>query len=165
MTAQAGETGSQARGDERPARDAFRHFQRIPTRWMDNDAYAHVNNVVYYAWFDTVVNEHLIREGGLDIARSPAIGLVVETHCRFFAPITFPDAVDAGMAVTRLGRSSVTYAIGLFREGDGAAAAAGRFVHVWVDRATRRPVDIPPRVRAALAPLVVADASPAASVS
>jgi acyl-CoA thioester hydrolase len=165
MTAQAGETGSQARGDERPARDAFRHFQRIPTRWMDNDAYAHVNNVVYYAWFDTVVNEHLIREGGLDIARSPAIGLVVETHCRFFAPITFPDAVDAGMAVTRLGRSSVTYAIGLFREGDGAAAAAGRFVHVWVDRATRRPVDIPPRVRAALAPLVVADASPTASVS
>jgi acyl-CoA thioester hydrolase len=155
MTARAGATVSPARDDARPARDAFRHFQRIPTRWMDNDAYAHVNNVVYYAWFDTVVNEHLIREGGLDIAHSPAIGLVVETHCRFFAPLAFPDAVDAGMAVTRLGRSSVAYAIGLFREGDDAAAAAGRFVHVWVDRATRRPVDIPARIRAALASLVV----------
>jgi acyl-CoA thioester hydrolase len=164
MTAQPGERAPQASDDERPARDAFRHFQRIPTRWMDNDAYAHVNNVVYYAWFDTVVNEHLIRAGGLDITRSPAIGLVVETHCRFFAPLAFPDAVEAGIAVTRLGRSSVTYAIGLFREGDAAAAAAGRFVHVWVDRASRRPVDIPERVRAALEPLVV-DVSPPASAS
>jgi acyl-CoA thioester hydrolase len=164
MTARPAEEPPGARDDARPLRGAFRHFQRIPTRWMDNDAYAHVNNVVYYAWFDTVVNEHLIRAGGLDIAHSPAIGLVVETHCRFFAPLAFPDAVDAGMAVTRLGRSSVTYAIGLFREGDGAAAAAGRFVHVWVDRASRRPVDIPARVRAALAPLVV-DASPPASAS
>jgi acyl-CoA thioester hydrolase len=160
MTTRAGETTSSTRDDTRPTRDAFRHFQRIPTRWMDNDAYAHVNNVVYYAWFDTVVNEHLIREGGLDIAHSPAIGLVVETHCRFFAPLAFPDAVDAGMAVTRLGRSSVTYSIGLFREDDDAAAAAGRFVHVWVDRAARRPVDIPACIRAALAPLVVDAASP-----
>jgi acyl-CoA thioester hydrolase len=164
MTARAGEAAPQAHSDERPVRDAFRHYQRIPTRWMDNDAYAHVNNVVYYAWFDTVVNEHLIRAGGLDITRSPAIGLVVETHCRFFAPLAFPDAVDAGMAVTRLGRSSVAYAIGLFREGDAAAAAVGRFVHVWVDRTSRRPVDIPAPVRAALVPLVV-DASLPASAS
>jgi acyl-CoA thioester hydrolase len=164
MTARLDERASPARDDGRPARAAVRPVQRIPTRWMDNDAYAHVNNVVYYAWFDTVVNEHLVREGGLDIAHSPAIGLVVETHCRFFAPLAFPDAVDAGMAVTRLGRSSVTYAIAIFREGAAAAAAAGRFVHVWVDRASRRPVDIPEQVRAALVPLVV-DASPPASAS
>ncbi|HEV8502658.1 MAG TPA: thioesterase family protein [Casimicrobiaceae bacterium] len=139
----------------RPTRSAFRHFQRIATRWMDNDAYAHVNNVVYYAWFDTVVNEHLIRAAGLEIERATAIGLVVETQCQYFVPLTFPDAVEAGLAVTRLGRSSVTYALGIFREGDAAAAAAGRFVHVWVDRVTRRPVDVPPAVRAAVAPLVV----------
>ncbi|MEP7062305.1 MAG: thioesterase family protein [Betaproteobacteria bacterium] len=138
---------------EAPARAAFRHFLRIPTRWMDNDSYAHVNNVVYYAFFDTVVNEHLIRAAGLDIERSPVIGLVVETQCRFFAPLSFPDVIDAGMAVEQLGHSSVVYTIGLFREGDAIAAAQGRFVHVWVDRATRTPVDVPARVRAALAPL------------
>ncbi|HEY7902985.1 MAG TPA: thioesterase family protein [Casimicrobiaceae bacterium] len=143
-------------GAPRPTREAFRHFQRIATRWMDNDPYAHVNNVVYYAWFDTVVNEHLIRAAGLEIERAPAIGLVVETQCRYFAPLAFPDGVEAGLAVTRLGRSSVTYALGIFREGEAAAAAAGRLVHVWVDRATRRPVDVPPPVRAAIAPLVVA---------
>jgi acyl-CoA thioester hydrolase len=141
----------------RPTRAAFRYFQRIATRWMDNDPYAHVNNVVYYAWFDTVVNEHLIRAAGLEIGRARSIGLVVETQCRYFVPLAFPDAVEAGLAVTRLGRSSVTYALGIFREGDAAAAAAGRFVHVWVDRATRRPIDVPTPVRAALAPLVVAD--------
>ncbi len=141
---------------EVPRRDAYRLFLRVPTRWMDNDSYAHVNNVVYYAYFDTVVNEHLIREGGLDIAHSRAIGLVVETHCRFFAPLSFPDVLDAGLCVTRLGHSSVAYAIGLFREGDASAAASGRFVHVWVDRETRVPVDVPPRIRVALAPLCVA---------
>jgi acyl-CoA thioester hydrolase len=154
MTATVVAGGARAAHDP-PTRAAFRHFLRIPTRWMDNDSYAHVNNVVYYAYFDTVVNEHLIREGGLDIERAPAIGLVVETHCRFLAPLAFPDVIDAGMAVTRLGRTSVTYAIALFREGDDRPAAAGRFVHVWVDRATRRPIDVPARVRAALAPLVV----------
>jgi acyl-CoA thioester hydrolase len=140
--------------DDAPLRAAYRRFLRIPTRWMDNDSYAHVNNVVYYAYFDTVVNEHLIRDGGLDIEHSPAIGLVVETQCRFFTPLSFPDVIDAGLAVVRLGTSSVVYAIGLFREDDAAAAASGRFVHVWVDRATRKPVDVPPSVRAALAPLV-----------
>ena len=124
---------------------------------MDNDSYAHVNNVVYYSYFDTVVNEHLIREGGLDIERSPVIGLVVETQCRFLAPLSFPDVIDAGIAVQRLGNSSVTYAIGLFRENEATAAAVGRFVHVWVDRATRKPRSVPDRVRAALLPLVTGE--------
>jgi len=136
-----------------PVRADFTHFLRIPTRWMDNDAYGHVNNVVYYAYFDTIVNEHLVREAGLDIARSPAIGVVAETACRFFRGLAFPDPVDAGMRVTRIGRSSVEYAIGLFAAQDDDAAAAGRFVHVWVDRASRRPVAIPEPVRAALARL------------
>ena len=121
---------------------------------MDNDTYGHVNNVTYYSYFDTVVNEHLIRAGGLDIVASPAIGIVAETACRFHASLSFPETIDAGLVVTRLGRSSVAYRIGLFRQGDDAPAATGRFVHVWVDRATQRPVDIPPRIRAALEPLV-----------
>lgn len=136
-----------------PRRADFRHFLRLGTRWMDNDAYGHINNVVYYAYFDTVVNEHLIRRGGLDIERSPAIGVVVETGCRFYRALAFPAPIDAGMRVERLGRSSVDYAIGLFGGDDDAAAAAGRFVHVWVDRASRRPTAIPARVRAALASL------------
>jgi len=141
--------------DERPPRSAYRHFLAIPTRWMDNDSYGHVNNVTYYSYFDTAVNEHLIRAGGLDIAGSPAIGVVAETSCRFHASLSFPETIDAGLAVTRLGRTSVTYRIGLFRQGEDTPAATGRFVHVWVDRATQRPVDLPPRVRAALEPLVV----------
>ena len=135
-------------------RSAYRHFLAIPTRWMDNDSYGHVNNVTYYSYFDTAVNEHLVREGGLDIAASPVIGVVAETACRFHASLTFPDVVDAGLVVERLGRSGVTYRIGLFRQGEDAPAATGRFVHVWVDRATQKPVDIPPRIRTALAPLV-----------
>jgi acyl-CoA thioester hydrolase len=133
----------------------YRRFLSIPTRWHDNDAYGHVNNVVYYSYFDTVVNEHLINVAGLDIASDPSIGLVVETTCHFHRALTFPDVVEAGMRVEWLGNSSVVYAIGLFRRGDAEAAATGRFVHVWVDRATRRPVRVPERVRAALAPLVV----------
>ena len=136
-------------------RSAYPAFLAIPTRWMDNDVYGHVNNVPYYSYFDTVVNEHLVREGGLDIARAPAIGVVVETACRFHKPITFPDVVDAGMRVVAIGRSSVRYEIGLFRQGDDDAAAAGRFVHVWVDREVRRPVRVPERIRAALEPLRV----------
>ncbi len=135
---------------ERPGRDAYRRWLAIPTRWHDNDAYGHVNNVVYYAYFDTVVNEHLINAAGLDIAEDPVVGLVVETTCRYHRPLSFPDVVDAGLRVERLGRSSVTYAIGLFRAGDDEAAASGRFVHVWVDRATQRPVPVPARIRAAL---------------
>ena len=135
---------------ERPGRDAYRRWLAIPTRWHDNDAYGHVNNVVYYAYFDTVVNEHLINAAGLDIAEDPVVGLVVETTCRYHRPLSFPDVVDAGLRVERLGTSSVTYAIGLFRAGDDEAAASGRFVHVWVDRATQRPVPGPARIRAAL---------------
>ena len=138
-----------------PGRSDFPHFLPIATRWMDNDSYGHVNNVVYYSYFDTVVNEHLIRAAGLDIRTSPVIGLVVETRCTFHRSLSFPETVDAGLAVRALGRTSVTYAIGLFRQGDAQAAAVGHFVHVWVDRATDRPVPVPDGVRAALAPLLV----------
>jgi acyl-CoA thioester hydrolase len=115
-----------------------------------------VNNVTYYSYFDTVVNEHLIDAGGLDIVGDPVVGYVVETQCLYRKPLTFPDTVDAGMRVVKLGTSSVTYEIGIFRQGDDDAAATGRFVHVWVDRRTQRPAPIPPRIRAALEPLVVA---------
>jgi acyl-CoA thioester hydrolase len=135
----------------------YRHFLAIPTRWMDNDSYGHVNNVTYYSYFDTAVNEHLIRAGGLDIANDPIVGYVVETSCRYRKPLTFPETVDAGLSVMRLGTSSVTYEIGIFRSGDDDAAATGRFVHVWVDRATQRPAPIPPGIRAALEALVTGD--------
>jgi len=119
---------------------------------MDNDVYGHVNNVTYYSYFDTVVNEHLVRAGGLDIRNGPAIGIVVETACRFHKPLSFPDVIDAGLRVAGIGRSSVRYEIGLFRQGDDSAAATGRLVHVWVDRAQRHPVDVPAAIRRALEP-------------
>ena len=138
-------------GREAPERrDRYRHFLEIPTRWMDNDVYGHVNNVVYYSYFDTVVNGYLISSGSLDIERSPIIGLVVETQCRFFKPIAFPDTVHAGVRVARLGNSSVRYEIGLFRNDESAAAAQGHFVHVYVDRETRRPAGLPEEMREAL---------------
>ena len=137
------------------SRAGYRHFLAIATRWMDNDNYGHVNNVTYYSYFDTVVNEHLIRCGGLDIERDPVVGYVVEGGCRFQKPLAFPETIDAGLRVVRLGTTSVTYAIGIFRQGDDEPAATGRFVHVWVDRATGRPAPIPPRIRLALEPLVV----------
>jgi acyl-CoA thioester hydrolase len=137
-------------------RARYRRFVAIPTRWMDNDTYGHVNNVTYYSYFDTAVNEHLIRDGGLDIREGPAVGLVVETMCRFHRSLTFPDVVDAGLVVTHLGRSSVRYEIGLFRQGDEEPAATGYFVHVWVDRATQRPIPVPEPIRAALEPLTAA---------
>ena len=136
-------------------RTGYRSFLTVPTRWMDNDAYGHVNNVTYYSYFDTAVNEHLIRAGGLDIRGAPAIGLVVETFCRFHKSLTFPDVVDVGLRVRKLGRSSVTYEIGLFRQGDDDPAATGHFVHVWVDRATGRPTPVPSVVRSALQALLV----------
>jgi acyl-CoA thioester hydrolase len=136
-------------------RTSYLSFLAVPTRWMDNDAYGHVNNVTYYSYFDTAVNEHLIRAGGLDIRGAPAIGLVVETFCRFHKSLTFPDVVDVGLRVRKLGSSSVTYEIGLFRQGDDDAAATGHFVHVWVDRATGRPTPVPPAVRTALQGLLV----------
>lgn len=131
----------------------YHYFLAIPTRWMDNDSYGHVNNVTYYSYFDTVVNEHLIRIGGLDPANDPVVGYVVESTCRYRKALTFPETVDAGISVVRLGTSSVTYEIGIFRQDDEEAAATGRFVHVWVDKATQRPVPIPPRIRTALEPL------------
>jgi acyl-CoA thioester hydrolase len=137
------------------SRAAYRAFLTIPTRWMDNDTYGHVNNVMYYAYFDTVVNEHLVRSANLDIRRGDAIGIVVETACRFHKPLSFPEIIDAGMRVARVGHSSVTYEIGLFRAEEGEAAATGRFVHVWVDRERRRPIEVPATVRDALAPLHV----------
>jgi acyl-CoA thioester hydrolase len=135
---------------ERPARAAFRHFQAITSRWADNDAYGHVNNVVFYEWFDTVVNTWLIANDVLDVAKSPTINLVVETSCRYFESVTYPETVEAAMAVERLGTSSVTYAVAIFRQGCELAAAEGRFVHVTVDRETRRPAAIPAAMRAAL---------------
>jgi acyl-CoA thioester hydrolase len=138
-----------------PTRAHYRHFLRIPTRWMDNDRYGHVNNVVYYSYFDTAVNEHLIREGGLDIDLDPVVAYVVETACRFHRPVAFPDTVEAGLAVRRLGRSSVAYDVAIFAGAVDAPAASGRFVHVWVDRVAGRPAPIPDRIRRALLPLVV----------
>ena len=137
----------------RPApenRNAYRHFQSIPTRWMDNDVYGHVNNVVYYSYFDTVVNQYLIEQHVLNIEASKVIGLVVETQCQYFASITFPDVVHAGLRVAKLGNSSVRYEIGLFRNDEQAASAQGYFIHVYVDRATRRAISLPADMRAAL---------------
>ncbi len=131
-------------------RAAYRHFLPIQTRWMDNDAYGHVNNVVYYSWFDTVVNEYLIRSGVLDIESSEVIGLVVETRCHYFRELAFPQRVTAGLRVTRAGNSSVRYEIGLFGTDDDDASAQGYFVHVYVDRATRRPAQLPTALRQAL---------------
>jgi acyl-CoA thioester hydrolase len=135
-------------------RAAFPHFRAITTRWMDNDVYGHVNNVQYYSFFDTVVNGYLIAQGALDPVSSDVIGLVVETQCNYFAPLSFPQGVDAGLRVAHLGTSSVRYEVGLFAQGDEAAAAQGHFVHVYVDRATRRPVALPQLLKDALAPLM-----------
>lgn len=134
-------------------RQTYKHFQAISTRWMDNDAYGHVNNVVYYSYFDTVVNQYLMEKGVLEIGSSPVIGLVVETACQYFSPIAFPDTVHAGLRVGKLGRSSVRYEVGIFRNDEALASAQGHFVHVYVDRASQRPVPLPPALRAALEPL------------
>ena len=131
-------------------RSTYRHFLSIPTLWMDNDVYRHVNNVVYYSFFDTAVNHYLIVENVLDIERSSVIGLVVETACQYFAPIAFPDRVEAGLRVAKLGNSSVRYEVGIFRSGEQSASAQGHFVHVYVDRATQRPTPLPEALRRAL---------------
>ena len=137
------------------ARDAYRLFRPITTRWDDNDAYGHVNNVRYYAYFDTAVNSWLVEQGLLDINGSATISLVVETGCRFYAPLAFPQPIETGLAIVKLGTSSVTYAIGVFGEGEDSAAAAGHFTHVHVDRQSRRPVPIGGRMRQALSTLLV----------
>jgi acyl-CoA thioester hydrolase len=134
-------------------RDEFRVLRAITTRWHDNDHYGHVNNVVYYAYFDTAVNGYLIEASGVDVRSLPAIGIVAETSCRFLGELSFPDTVHAGLALEKLGRSSVIYRIGLFRNAEAEPAALGRFVHVYVDARTRRPVAIPSPVRAALSAL------------
>jgi acyl-CoA thioester hydrolase len=136
-------------------RSDYRVFRPIPTRWMDNDHYGHVNNVVYYSYFDTAVNGWLIDATGTDIRDLPAIGLVVETSCRFLAPLSFPDQLELGLAVEKLGRSSIIYRIGIFRVGEAAAAATGRFVHVYVDSRTRQAIAMPDVIRNAAATLVV----------
>ena len=131
-------------------RDAYRVFRTITTRWMDNDQYGHVNNVVYYSWFDTAVNAHLIEQGVLDTASGTTIGLVVETQCQYFESLAFPQNVEAGIRVAHIGSSSVRYEVGLFAEGAPLTAAKGHFVHVYVDRATQRPVPLPTALKQVL---------------
>src|SRR5690348_17189697 len=138
---------------EQERRADYPRLLAIPTRWMDNDVYLHVNNVVYYSYFDTVINRYLIEEGGLDIQASSIIGIAVETLCRFRKSFAFPEIVDAGLRVGHLGNSSVRYEIGLFGGGEDEARAEGHFVHVFVERATNKPVPIPARMREALARL------------
>lgn len=135
-------------------REQYPHLTVLDTRWMDNDAYGHVNNVVYYSFFDTVVNRWLIEQGLLEIGSSASIALVVETECRFFRSLTFPDRVTAGLRVAHIGTSSVRYEIAVFRNDDDVAAAAGHFVHVYCDRTSRRPMSMPDAVRQAAATLL-----------
>ena len=134
-----------------PRRRAFTALRPIPTRWMDNDHYGHVNNVAYYSFFDTAVNGFLIDATGTDIRDLPAIGIVAESSCTFLSAISFPDTIHAGLAIEKLGTKSIVYRIALFRGDDDAACAVGRFVHVYVDRDTRRPVEIPSVIKDALA--------------
>ncbi|MEP0338967.1 MAG: thioesterase family protein [Alphaproteobacteria bacterium] len=136
-------------------RAAYPHILPIQTRWMDNDIYGHVNNVTYYSYFDTVVNSYLIDVGGLDIHDGTVVGFAVETTCRFFKPVAFPEQLAAGLRVGKLGNSSVRYEIAIFKDGEDTAAAAGHFVHVFVDRRTDRPTPVPAAIRAALEKLVV----------
>ncbi len=136
-------------------RQAYRHYTPLATRWMDNDAYGHLNNVVYYSLFDTAVNRYLIEAGALDIHRGTTIGLVVETHCNYFASVEFPQTVEAGLRVAHRGSSSVRYEIGIFAEGEALCAARGHFVHVYVDRESRRPVPLPEALVRALEELKV----------
>ena len=137
-------------GNELPQRDDYRYFVDITTRWQDNDIYGHVNNVVYYSYFDTAANHLLIREGGLDIQSADVIGVVAESQCRYFAGVEYPDLLEAGVRIAHLGNRSVKYEIAIFRKGEQEARAAGYFVHVFVERATMRPVAIPDALRAAL---------------
>lgn len=142
-----------------PTRAEYRFFLEIPTRWMDNDVYRHVNNVTYYSWFDTVVARFLLGSGAIDLTDSPVIGVVVETLCRYHAPVAFPETVTAGLRVERLGNTSIRYGIAIFREAEQTASAEGHFVHVYVDRATQtRPQPLPPLLREAAAALVVPEA-------
>jgi acyl-CoA thioester hydrolase len=133
-----------------PLRSGYRWFCPISTRWSDNDVYHHVNNVVYYSYFDTVANGYLIEAGGLQFSTDPVVGFIVNSSCDYFAPIAFPQRVTGALRVDRLGNSSVVYGIGIFADDDQSAAASGTFTHVFVDRASNRPVSIPEQLRAAL---------------
>lgn len=142
--------------NEAETADRYRYFLPITTRWMDNDVYGHINNVTYYSYFDTVANHYLIHEGGLDILTSPVIGLVVESRCSYRAPLAYPERLRAGLRVDKLGNRSVTYGIGIFKEGEEQASAHGYFVHVFVDRESRKAVSMPERLREALTRISVA---------
>lgn len=139
---------------EPEARNAYRVFRPIGTRWMDNDVYGHINNVIYYSWFDTAVNAYLIEHGVLNIEQGQTIGLVIETQCNYFSPLRFPQSVEAGIRVAHLGTSSVRYEVGLFAQGAALTAARGHFVHVYVDRQTRRPMPLALNLRTVLEELV-----------
>ena len=135
-------------------RSAYKVFRSIGTRWMDNDVYGHVNNVVYYSWFDTAVNAYLIEQGALDIHHGETIGLVIETQCNYFSPLAFPQTVEAGIRVAKLGTSSVRYEVGLFAQGEPLTAAKGHFIHVYVDKHTRRPGPLSAQLKTTLETLV-----------
>jgi acyl-CoA thioester hydrolase len=143
-----------SRKPEPPARDMFKVFRPVSTRWRDNDVYGHVNNVVYYEYFDSVVNGFLIEATATDIRQLPAIGLVVETGCVFFESVSFPEQLDVGLTVVHVGDSSVQYRLGVFKVGSTQAAAEGRFVHVYVDAQTRKKIAIPTIIRQALTRLL-----------
>jgi acyl-CoA thioester hydrolase len=132
----------------------YPHLLAVQTRWMDNDIYGHLNNALYYAFFDTAINEYLIAEGGLDIAAGPVIGLAAESHCQYMQPLAFPEVVEVGLRVGQLGNSSVRYELAIFKRNETFAAATGSFVHVFVDREERRAVPIPATIRAALERLI-----------
>ncbi len=138
------------KNDAAPTRDDYPHFSTITTRWMDNDVYGHVNNVLYYSFFDSVIAEFLIREGGFEFASAEVIGLAVESRCRYRRPIAYPQAIQAGLRVAHLGNSSVRYEVGVFADDDRRAAADGYFVHVFVARETQTPSPIPAQIRTAL---------------
>ena len=140
-------------GKHQPTRSEYPHFTTLPTRWMDNDIYGHVNNALYYAFFDTAINQYLIAEGGLDIAAGAVIAFAAESQCQYLSALAFPDVLEVGLRVGKLGNSSVRYELAIFKKGDELAAAAGYFVHVFVDRETRRPTPMPERIRDALAKL------------
>ncbi len=141
------------------SRENYFAFKPITTRWMDNDAYGHVNNVTYYSYFDTAANCYLIEEGGLDIENGSVIGFVVNSGCNYNSPIAYPEKIEAGLRVDRLGNSSVTYGLAIFKEGEEKAAAQGHFVHVFVDRETNKPVAIPDKMRAALEAILVKESA------
>jgi len=136
-------------------RSEYLHFLTLPTRWMDNDIYGHINNALYYAFFDTAINEYLIAEGGLDITSGTVVAFAAESQCQYLRPLAFPGVIDVGLRVGKLGNSSVRYELAIFKQGEPFAAATGYFVHVFVDRETQRPVAMPQQIRAALERLML----------